>query len=309
MKKILGLDLGTNSIGWALINEDSLERKGQIIAAGARIIPMSQDVLGKFDSGQSISQTAERTGFRTIRRSRERQILRRERLHRVLKIMNLLPDHYAKQIDFVKHFGQFLPGTEPKLAYIKDNHGKADFLFKCSFNEMLKDFAERQPQLIENNKLVPYDWTIYYLRKKALTRKIEKEELAWLLLHFNQKRGYYQLRGEEEEENNTRLVEFHSLGVVDIEATEDRKSKGETWYNIHLENGWVYRRTSKIQLDWKGKTKEFIVTTELNEDGTVKKDKEGKEKRSFRAPGEDDWTLVKKRTERDIEKSKKTVGA
>jgi hypothetical protein len=35
----------------------------------------------------------------------------------------------------------------------------------------------------------------YYLRKKALSHKITKEELAWLILNFNQKRGYYLLRG------------------------------------------------------------------------------------------------------------------
>ena len=62
-------------------------------------------------------------------------------------------------------------------------------------------------------------------------------------------------------------------------------------------------------MDWIGKPKEFIVTTDLNDDGTVKIDKEGKEKRSFRAPGEDDWTLLKKKTEYDIDKSQKTVGA
>jgi hypothetical protein len=54
--------------------------------------------------------------------------------------------------------------------------------------------------------------------------------------------------------------------------------------------------------------REFIVTTDLNEDGSVKTDKEGKEKRSFRAPAEDDWTLIKKKTEFDIERSNKTVG-
>ena len=50
MKKILGLDLGTNSIGWALINHNFDSKDGNIIGLGSRIIPMSQDVLGKFDS-------------------------------------------------------------------------------------------------------------------------------------------------------------------------------------------------------------------------------------------------------------------
>ena len=65
-KKILGLDLGTNSIGWALVERS--ENIGAILGAGSRILPMSQDVLGKFDSRVSVSQTAERTGFRGVRR-------------------------------------------------------------------------------------------------------------------------------------------------------------------------------------------------------------------------------------------------
>ena len=199
MKKILGLDLGTNSIGWALVNQDFQEKQGKILGLGSRIIPMSQDVLGKFDSGQSLSQTAERTGYRGVRRLRERHLLRRERLHRVLNILGFLPEHYLKYIDFENNFGQFINETEPKIAYKKNElTNEFEFIFKTSFNEMLADFAKEQPQLLENNKKVPYDWTIYYLRKKALTTKIEKEELAWLLLNFNQKRGYYQLRGEEE---------------------------------------------------------------------------------------------------------------
>ncbi|MFC0183905.1 hypothetical protein ACFFJX_15675 [Pseudarcicella hirudinis] len=86
MKNILGLDLGTNSIGWALINYSSENHQGNILGLGCRIIPMSQDVLGKFDSGVSISQTAERTGYRSTRKLNQRQLLRRERLHRVLNI-------------------------------------------------------------------------------------------------------------------------------------------------------------------------------------------------------------------------------
>ena len=137
---------------------------------------------------------------------------------------------------------------------------------------------------------------------------IEKAELAWLLFHFNQKRGYYQLRGEDEDENKNKQVEFHALKVVEVLDSGDSKSKDEIWYNVVLENGWIYRRTSRTPLDWVGKTKEFIVTTELNDDGSIKTDKEGKEKRSFRSPGADDWTLVKKKTEAEIERSKHTVG-
>ena len=65
MKKILGLDLGTNSIGWAIVNaEENNEGQFQelgIEAAGSRIIPMDAATLGDFDKGNSFSATKERT--------------------------------------------------------------------------------------------------------------------------------------------------------------------------------------------------------------------------------------------------------
>ena len=308
MKRILGLDLGSNSIGWGLIEQDFQQKEGKIIASGSRIIPMDQGILGDFEKGNTVSQTAERTFYRSTRKLRQRHLLRRERLHRVLHILGFLPTHYDRQIDFSKRYGKFIGDIEPKIAY---NEGK--FLFMDSFQEMLSDFKSHQPTLFYSKKngeesKIPYDWTIYYLRKKALSQKISKEELAWIILNFNQKRGYYQLRGEEEVENPNKEVTYYSLMVTEVIAEAPNK-KGEIWYSIQLENGWVYRRTSKIPLDdWKGKVRDFIVTTELEEDGSIKRDKEGKEKRSFRAPSEDDWNLLKKKTEQDINTSKKTVG-
>ncbi|MCR5658632.1 MAG: type II CRISPR RNA-guided endonuclease Cas9 [Bacteroidales bacterium] len=312
MKKILGLDLGTNSIGWAVVNADEIARENEstylrptgISAAGSRIIPMSADILGNFDAGNSVSQTAERIGYRGVRRLHERNLLRRQRLLRVLKLMGFLPEHFAQQID---EHGKFIDYGEPKLAWRYDENGKNDFVFKESFNEMLADFAQHQPQLVADGKKVPYDWTIYYLRKKALAQRLSKEELAWVLLQFNQKRGYYQLRGEDEDEQQDKLVEFIAQKVVRVEATDEKKGD-DVWYNVYLENGMVYRRTSKTHLDWEGKIKEFIVTTDLEKDGMPKKDREGNIKRSFRAPKEDDWTLLKKKTEFDIDNSHKTVG-
>ena len=307
MKKILGLDLGTNSIGWAVVNSEKENDKENIIgieAAGSRIIPMDAATLGDFDKGNSISQTKERTGFRGTRRLRERCLLRRERLHRALNLLGFLPEHFAKELN---RCGKFATDSEPQIAWKKNAEGKFEFIFQDSFREMLEDFRKNQPELVADDKKVPYDWTIYYLRKKALTQAITKEELAWLLLNFNQKRGYYQLRGEDDDEKANKKVEFHALKVVAVEDSGEKKGN-ETWYNVHLENGWIYRRTSNVPLDWVGKIKEFIVTTDVNDDGTPKTDKDGNVKRSFRAPKEDDWTLLKKKTEADIESAQKTVG-
>lgn len=307
-KNILGLDLGTNSIGWAVVgasvDEQGKEQLNEIKASGSRIIPMDASVLGDFNKGNSISQTASRTKYRSARRLRERTLLRRERLHRVLDLLGFLPEHYANNLN---RYGKFLNGCECKLPWRKGVDGAYEFIFKNSFNEMLLDLAIDNPELISENKKVPYDWTIYYLRKKALTQKIKKEELAWILLNFNQKRGYYQLRGEEDE-SLKRQEKFYALKVVKVEDSGSRKGKN-IWYDVHLENGMIYHRASSTPLEWEGKTKEFIVTTDLNEDGTFKKDKDGNIKRSLRAPSENDWTLLKKKTENDIDESKKTIGA
>lgn len=313
MKTILGLDLGPNSIGWAKVEVDDKGNYLRNIKLGSRIIPMDQGILGKFDSGVTESQTAIRTNFRGVRRLRERHLQRRERLHRVLHALKFLPKHYEDAIGWDRNepaiYGKFINNSEPKLAWERQEDGSMRFLFMESFYEMMADFAKMQPSLVSGEKKIPLDWTIYYLRKKALTQQIKKEELAWILLNFNQKRGYYQLRGEEEEDNPTKRKEYYKLKVIGVEADGAPKA-GKIWYNIHLENGWTARCQSKVPLDnWVGNIKEYIVTTEYEADGeTPKYDKEGKIKRSFKSPEKGDWQLIKTRTEKFIESSNKTVG-
>lgn len=313
MKRILGLDLGTNSIGWALVSKDDEGCYKSDIKLSSRIIPMSQDTMSNFDKGVTESPASVRTGFRGVRRLRERCLQRRERLLRVLHTMGFLPEHFDKAIGWdascPKNYGKFKDNSEPKIAWHRQND-IMQFIFMDSFEEMIRDFSEHQPSLVADGKKIPMDWTLYYLRHKALSQPISKHELAWILLSFNQKRGYYQLRGEDEaEEDLTKKEEYHSLRVVSVEATDEKRGR-DIWYNIHLENGLVYRRSSKTPLDgWKGKVMEFIITTKCNEDGSPKLDKEGNVMRSFRAPKPDDWTLQKKRTEVSIEESGMTVGS
>ena len=52
MKKVtLGLDLGTNSVGWSVINSIITKQSEKIWLemAGSRIIPMDAAILGDFD--------------------------------------------------------------------------------------------------------------------------------------------------------------------------------------------------------------------------------------------------------------------
>jgi CRISPR-associated endonuclease Csn1 len=320
MKTILGLDLGTNSIGWALVKQDFENKKGEIIGMGSRIIPMGQDIKDEFGKGNSISKTADRTKFRSIRRLRERHILRRERLHRVLNVLGFLPEHYKNDIDFEKRLGQFKEERESKIAWKKNKDNKFEFLFQSAFLEMANDFSGLK---------VPYDWTIYYLRKKAIEQAISKEELAWVILNFNQKRGYYQARGEENEEDSNVKEFVVALSVEKVEKGEvDKKNNTRTWYKILLSNGWEYSATFTAEPKWENTEKEFLVTEEYDDDGNIKvvKDKKsdtsGKEKRRISLlPTFDEINLmskkdqdkiygkIKARTEATIQNSHTTVGA
>ncbi|MEY4111195.1 MAG: type RNA-guided endonuclease Cas9 [Bacteroidota bacterium] len=77
-KRILGLDLGVGSIGWALVSEG--EVGNQIEAMGSRIVSLSSDDKTEFSSGNKISKNQNRTAKRTQRKGYDRYQLRRKNL-------------------------------------------------------------------------------------------------------------------------------------------------------------------------------------------------------------------------------------
>ena len=94
MKKILGLDLGTTSIGWALVNEKEDENeKSSIIRLGVRVNPLTIDETLNFEKGKSITTNADRTLKRSMRRNLQRYKLRREHLIFVLKQHGFIDDN------------------------------------------------------------------------------------------------------------------------------------------------------------------------------------------------------------------------
>lgn len=93
MKKILGLDLGTTSIGWALVNEaENQNEKSAIIKLGVRVNPLTVDELQNFEKGKSITTNADRTLKRSMRRNLQRYKLRRENLIAILKENQFITD-------------------------------------------------------------------------------------------------------------------------------------------------------------------------------------------------------------------------
>jgi CRISPR-associated endonuclease Csn1 len=385
--KILGLDLGTNSIGWALVVIDHEKRTVRILGLGSRILNMDAAEIAKFESGSKIeSAAAQRTAKRTPRKLNERYLLRRDRLHCVLNLLNSLPEHYKLSIEFEspkgKRSGKFKKGTEEKLAYYKDANGEFRFLFMEAYHKMEADFKKLHPDLFYQKKngkqtRIPFDWTLYYLRYKAVTDQeflLTKEQLAWITLSFNQKRGYEKVIGQDEKiqkegeltdtfvgkvksvnriegedayevvlvDNNNEQTElfkyreetkipitgtgdlkeveivskYDEVGTIDTRKTEyiinevrellitdvrntGQKRKENFVFEVELETGWIKEQQSKFTPKWKDTKRDFIIRTRYDENGS--RILKGADKgRNINIPKEEDWTLMKLKTETSI---------
>lgn len=136
-KNILGLDLGTTSIGFAHVMEGENPAQSEIKQIGVRVVPLTVDEEQNFEKGRSITTNAERTLKRGARRNLDRYQDRRENLIDALK--------KAKIID-------------------------------------------KDTPLAEDGKNTTHQ--TWALRAKAAVDKIEKDELARVLLAINKKRGY-----------------------------------------------------------------------------------------------------------------------
>lgn len=114
MKKILGLDLGVASIGWALIEENGGERK--ILGMGSRIVPLSVDDSNEFSTGNAISKNQKRTVRRTQRKGYDRYQLRRTHLRAKLSEVGLLPEESLFRLNALDLYGLRAKAVERKIS-------------------------------------------------------------------------------------------------------------------------------------------------------------------------------------------------
>ena len=145
MKKILGLDLGTTSIGWALVNEkENDNEQSSIIKLGVRVNPLSVDEQSNFEKGKAITTNADRTKKRSARRNLQRFKLRRENLLTLLKEHGFITDETAKTFLQKKEFNFFqmkkIVKEQPESSQRRpasisgqSTHRHADSFFETSF--------------------------------------------------------------------------------------------------------------------------------------------------------------------------------
>lgn len=94
--RILGLDLGVASIGWAVIETDDNKNPRKICGMGSRIIPFNgntDNAADNFIKGKGETPCSERTRCRQARRNLDRWQLHREQLMRVLVNANIMEEN------------------------------------------------------------------------------------------------------------------------------------------------------------------------------------------------------------------------
>lgn len=152
---ILGLDIGTASIGWAIVEV----KTGRTIAlrfAGVRIFEAG--VEGDIERGKDASRAAGRRLARLQRRQLWRRANRLRRVFTELQKFGLLPECDASS-----------PARHERLKQLD---------------------AELQKKHVPENDVVAAQLLPYLLRAKGVTEALTLHELGRALFHLGQRRGY-----------------------------------------------------------------------------------------------------------------------
>jgi CRISPR subtype II RNA-guided endonuclease Cas9/Csn1 len=271
MKKILGLDLGTNSIGWALIEQDFDKKEGKILGMGSRIIPMGQE-LSKFEQGQAQTKNANRRIARGTRKLNKRYKQRRNKLIYVLQQFDMLPE----QIKLSEPFSDPL---------------KIDKICILPIEKRQKQYSALD--LLE-------------LRVKALSQPITLKEFGKIIYLFNQLRGYSGGGNEpdkedandetvenEEKKGNDSYVVFGKIISISEPETITYKGKELKKYNISFETeDGVLEGETFISILKKDESLELLVN--------IRTTKKGDETITFKLPNKTDWRKKMENFEKEL---------
>lgn len=213
MGRILGLDLGTNSVGWAIIDanindEGKVLQYKSIIDSGVRIFPegIDPDTIGTGEKEKS--RNAERREHRQSRRLFYRKRLRKIKLLELLIKYNMCP----------------LTTEELKQWKYWDKNKKSagrKFPNSREFTEWLK--------------LNPYD-----LRKRALEENISLYEMGRVLYHLIQRRGFVSSR-KDKDAGAIFKGKDDKTGISETKEKMGNRTLGQYLYTIIPAKGEPYK--------------------------------------------------------------------
>jgi len=159
---VLGIDLGTNSLGWAIIGLIDGE-PANLIRAGVRVFDAGME--GDIESGQEQSKNLKRREARSHRRQLWRRARRMTKTFNLLRKFGLLPSGDAST-----------PEKRQDLINALDNTIRSSNWFKTKASS--GDHSEPEQTLP------------YILRAAALDEPLEPHHLGRALYHLAQRRGF-----------------------------------------------------------------------------------------------------------------------
>ena len=199
MEKILGIDTGTNSLGWAIVEKDGDEYR--LLDKGTNIF--SEGV--KVEKGIESSKASERTGHRSLRKHYWRRKVRKIRLLTILVENELCPKVSQKAL---------------REWRLKKNYPMDD------------DFLGWQ-RTDEKEGKNPYHYRYICLTEKLdLSKLSQRYILGRALYHLNQRRGFLSNRKES-------TAEVDGKVKTDIASLSDDIEKagcsylGEYFYKLY----------------------------------------------------------------------------
>ncbi|HOL89797.1 MAG TPA: hypothetical protein PK965_11340 [Anaerohalosphaeraceae bacterium] len=185
----LGLDIGSNSIGWAILNPE--EKK--VINAGVRVF---QEGVDRDTKGAEVSKNAARRAARSARRTRKRRNYRKDKLFRLLVRNGLLPQDPLQQ--------QALFQKDPYYLRAK---GLDEQLEPYEIGRVLYHLSQRRGFWSNRKSEKKKEEGVVIKGAAALQKQIEESDCRTLGEYFarqnpheNRIRGHYTFRSMYEDE-------------------------------------------------------------------------------------------------------------
>jgi CRISPR-associated endonuclease Csn1 len=292
-KNILGLDLGTTSIGWAQVIEDDLPENSEIVQIGVRVNPLTTEEQTKFEKGKPITTNANRTLKRGMRRNLDRYQLRRKNLIECLKKANIITDS-SKLAEDGKHtthetwrlraravtekiekeeFARVLLAINKKRGYKSSRKSRNEeeghaiegmAVAKKLYDENLTPGQLAFQLLMEGKKAIP---EFYRSDLQAEFDKVWNKQKSFYP-EFLTDELYQALKGQGKENTRSKILRIAGIYTADIKDLEEHlkseKTVGLTAKEKKKLQGYKWRNDAvNTQLT---KEQAAYVLTEINND-------------------------------------------
>jgi len=217
---LLGLDLGVQSIGWAVIDLDEQGRPCQIRKTGVRCFDSGVGSETQIEMGKDESANAERRDARQQRRQLWRRARRRAAIFHILQRAHLLPEGSAHT---------------PEQRH--------------SLLEQLDRKLLAEGNLLGNRldaHLLPY-----LLRKKALDSPLSPHELGKAFYHLAQRRGFLSNRKAKKSTEDEGVVKAAIGELEEAMHAAGARTLGEYLAGLDPEEERIRRRWTSREMYWR----------------------------------------------------------